>query len=512
MPRIEAALVHHVATRMGLDAPASARPAHAEPASPPLTTRAPRGPPRAPAAHRPDMLWPSTVRQGRGKTARRSPARVTRMLLPLGVMLLMAGSALRPGEGLQEHDVDAQGASCYRASAASDLRASLTRGPCARSSGDRCGCRTTSLRAPGGREAREGGEPRPLRSGRRQRSPRMQCPAPPPAPRPEDDQRASPSARAQNGVCAVPCGAPASAPVCRRTAPANAAGAAPRPSQPLAQRGLATSPHIPTRTSRSARHVRRSGVSDSAEASTALPGPPASRRSPEPTGGHTDSQQWASLGAPATTPPRLPLRLPWRCQSNLAAFPQSPEPPPSGDASRTTRPDHGRGDGTAGAHPISPGAYGRDTHGTGPDVRLDQWRIPRPHARGYPPAAGVYGYGHRSSRVSPNAVENAGGPHWGRPLMTKSGGGSWPPAYTPRASPITASHMTATPEEALFPEAEMVMTYSPHCTGNGMPLRGHLHGHPMRSAPGAQASVLYLRETTPLAGTGRGEGLRNASG
>jgi hypothetical protein len=104
VPRIKAEIVQHVATRMGLHAPASSRPVHAAPASPPCITRTPRGTaPVTPQSPPSRTLWPSTASQQRGRTARRKPARLTRVLLPLSVMLLMGGSVLRSGGGLQEH-------------------------------------------------------------------------------------------------------------------------------------------------------------------------------------------------------------------------------------------------------------------------------------------------------------------------------------------------------------------------------------------------------------------------
>jgi type II secretory pathway predicted ATPase ExeA len=104
VPRIEAEIVQHVATRMGLPAPAPVRPAPATPASHPLARHTPRW--TAPATPQPTVprtRWPSTARQPRGRTAHRRPARLPRVLLPLGVTLLMvAGSVVRLGGELQE--------------------------------------------------------------------------------------------------------------------------------------------------------------------------------------------------------------------------------------------------------------------------------------------------------------------------------------------------------------------------------------------------------------------------
>src|SRR5262249_41900819 len=103
VPRLEAGLVHHVATRMGLHVRASSRPAYAAPASDSRATRTPRGTAPTPLHDRaPRTPGPGPANQPRGGRARRRAAGLTRVLLPLGVMLLMGGSVLRPGGGLQE--------------------------------------------------------------------------------------------------------------------------------------------------------------------------------------------------------------------------------------------------------------------------------------------------------------------------------------------------------------------------------------------------------------------------
>jgi hypothetical protein len=97
MPRIDAELIRHVAARMGLHEPAPSRPAHAVPAYRTRATCTQSGDTATPSA-----LWPSTVGQPRGRTARHKPARRARVLLPLGVIVLIAaGSVLGLGGWLQ---------------------------------------------------------------------------------------------------------------------------------------------------------------------------------------------------------------------------------------------------------------------------------------------------------------------------------------------------------------------------------------------------------------------------
>jgi general secretion pathway protein A len=102
--RINAEIVRHVATRMGLPEPTPVRPAHAAPAS---QARAKGAQSEDTTATQqptyPRRLWPGTAGQLRSKAARRRRARLARALLPLGVILLIvAGSVVVLGGGLQE--------------------------------------------------------------------------------------------------------------------------------------------------------------------------------------------------------------------------------------------------------------------------------------------------------------------------------------------------------------------------------------------------------------------------
>jgi general secretion pathway protein A len=97
VPRIDAELIRHVAARMGLHEPAPARP---EPAAPAYRTRDKRT--QSGDLTTSSALWPSTVGQPRGRTARRRPVRRARALLPLGVIVLIAvGSVVGLGGWLQ---------------------------------------------------------------------------------------------------------------------------------------------------------------------------------------------------------------------------------------------------------------------------------------------------------------------------------------------------------------------------------------------------------------------------
>src|SRR4029453_10453735 len=96
------------------------------------------------------------------------------------------------------------------------------------------------------------------------------------------------------------------------------------------------------------------------EASPRRPGRPASRRSRAYTWGDGDTVPWASPGGA-------------RAARSAPAVTRASAP--SSDASHLTRPDHGRAERTVGAHAVRPRADGGDTHRTGPDVRLDSWRL-----------------------------------------------------------------------------------------------------------------------------------------
>ena len=377
MSRIDAALVQHVATRMGLLTPASSRPAHTALASSPLPTETPQG--TTPASPQPTvshMDGLNTARQDRGRTARRRTARLTRLLLPLGIVLLMGGSVLRSGGGLQE-----RGTAMRAAPGAVDRQLPATSEPLLPSGRARAveadiGARAAPPpTAPGAREAlaQEGASssqatphapvrPTPLRTtpalpnlhaARAASAPsRATLHRPPPS---EDTTRLAPTAR-------VPLHDPA---------------------QPLTQRGFTAAPRLPTRAD--------PVVHDTSDALE-----PLAPRRPAPL-----VQDAALLGAALrpseatdarfrghasetaeTTQPRLPLAPPTAVPERSAALPRSPAPPPR-EAPRLTPRGSTTAEGLARPVPtrIHPGADGGDTHRTGPDVRPDQWcRIsaPRP--------------------------------------------------------------------------------------------------------------------------------------
>jgi hypothetical protein len=345
---------------------------------------------------------------------------------------------LRPGEGLQEHETWMRKAPLVierRLPVTSEplLPAGRVREAEAETVAD---AERPPLRAPGGREAREGGEPPSPAFG--------QEAALSPHAIPRATSRATPLRTTKelpplhaHRTASVPSRAALQRPLQSVDAPRRAQ--TPRaqrhdPTQPLAQRGLAMSPHIPTRADRVAH-----------DTSDALEYPIAPRQAqrfqdhrplgavPSPQGATQTHSNGQALGAPATTPPRLPLSPPLEVPEQPAALPQSPEPPPPA----ATRPAP-RVPTTAAvmARPVpTPSVRGRtiEIH-----TELAQTSVlingaylgPTPVVIHLP--LGVYtmaidrpGYPQMrwKMQVDPTGVAL---------LMTKSGGGSWPPAYTPR--------------------------------------------------------------------------------
>jgi hypothetical protein len=439
VPRIEAEIVHHVATRMGLHAWASSRPAHAAPASESRATRTPRGTaPTPPHDRAPRTRGPSPAHQPRGGMARRRAARLTRVLLPLGVMLLMGGSVLRPGGGLHE-----RGTPRLAASLALDQRLPATSEPL--------------LPAGQTREA-EGdpivgaGQPHPTLPGTREPSEHRASLAV------EVEQEAAPSQPAPSlattgttplrttealshlgahGVASATSRATLQRPPqpFEATRPAKTLRAQHHAStQPLAQRGFVATPRLPTRadpathdTSDALEHPlwtrQAQDVQDDMPRGTAArtPGATATRF------------HGPAADAPATTPPHL-LRLPpTEVPEPPAALPRSPEPPLR-EATHPTSPVSPTAEVMARSVP-TPSVQGRtvEIH-TGlaqTSVLINGAYIgPAPVVLHLP--LGVYTMaidrpGSTQMRwkmqVDPTGVAL---------LMTRSGGGAWPPGYMPR--------------------------------------------------------------------------------
>ena len=407
MSRIDAALVQHVATRMGLLTPASS----------PLPTETPQG--TTPASPQPTvshMDGLNTARQDRGRTARRRMARRTRLLLPLGLVLLMGGSVLRSGGGLQE-----RGTVMRAAPGAVDRQLPATAEPLLPSG------RARAVEADiGAREAlaQEGASssqatphapvrPTPLRTtpalpnlhaARAASAPsRATLHRPPPS---EDTRRLAPMAR-------VPLHDPA---------------------QPHTQRGFTAAPRLPTHAD--------PVVHDTSDALE-----PLAPRRPAPL-----VQDAALLGAALrpseatdarfrghasetaeTTQPRLPLAPPTAVPERSAALPRSPAPPPR-EAPRLTP----RGSTTAEglARPVPPASIqGRTveihTELAQTSVLINGAYIgPSPVVLHLP--LGVYTMVIARPGYTPMTWKMQVDPHGIALHMTKAGGGSWPPHYTPR--------------------------------------------------------------------------------
>ena len=441
MPRIEAEIVQHVASRMGLHARASARPAHAAPASESLAMRTPRGtapPPPAPPAARPRRPRPANLQSG-GMACWRV-ARLTRVLLPLGVMLLMGGSVLRPGGGLPE-----RGTLRLAASLASDYRLPATSEP---------------LLPAGPPLAAEGntiggaGPPRPTRPGARGTRERRASLAV------EVEQEAAPSqpatALAATGTTHLRTTEALSNLRAHGGAFATARATLPRPPQPveatrpaqtlraqhhespqpLAQRGGVAAPRLATRTDPATHNT-----------SDALEHPLWTRQAQDfqddrPFGTAASTRRametrfrGPAADAPATTPPRLPRLSPTEMPEPPAALPQPPEPP----LREATRPAfHLSSTAEMMARSVpTPSVQGRtveiDTGLAQTSVLINGAYIgPTPVVLHLP--LGVYTMaidrpGSMQMRwkmqVDPTGVAL---------FMTGSGGGTWPPGYMPRVS------------------------------------------------------------------------------
>jgi type II secretory pathway predicted ATPase ExeA len=439
VPRIEAELVQHVATRMGLHAPASSPPAHAVPGSPPFVTRTRRGTaPVTPQSPPPRTLWPSTASQPRGRTARLRAARLTRVLLPLSVMLLMGGSVLRPGAGLQEHGtsmlVAPLGIGRQLPATSEPL---LSSGRALEAEADTvAGAGQLHPPAPGVQEARVRREPLFSESGQ---DVAPSPPAPPLATGRATHLRTTagrPTLRAPGAVSAT-----SRAP---RQRPPQAVDAlhlakTPRtphhePASPLAQRGFVAAPSIPTRAEPAAH-----------DTSDALEHPILTRQArrfqddlplgaaPSSHGATVTPFRGPASDAPETTPPRLPLSPPTEGPQPPAALLRSPEPPPQ-EPTRSASHVPTTAEVMARSVP-TPSFQGRtvEIH-TGlaqTSVLINGAYIgPAPVVLHLP--LGVYtmaidrpGYTQMrwKMQVDPTGVAL---------FMTKSGGGAWPSHYTPR--------------------------------------------------------------------------------
>jgi general secretion pathway protein A len=441
VPCIEAEIVHHVASRMGLPALASSRAAHAAPASESRAMPTPRGtaptPPHPPAAR---PRGPSTAHQPRGGMARCTAARLTRVLVPVGIMLLMGGSVLRPEGGLHE-----RGTPRLAASRAVDTRLPATSEPLlpaghtpVAAGAPIAGAGPSHPPVPGAREARE------RRASLAAQVEQEAAPSPPATPlatagtTPLRTTAALSTLRAPGGASATsratrqrppqPFDAMRLAQTLRAQRHASA--------ELLAQRGGVAAPRLPTR-------------ADPATPDTAgaLEHPRAPRPAPDvqadlPRGaatsspGATETQfRGPASDAPVTTPPHLPRVPPTAVPEPPAALPRSPAPPPH-EAEALRPPSHVPSATEVMARSVpTPSVQGRtvEIH-TGlaqTSVLINGAYIgPAPVVLHLP--LGVYTMaidrpGHRQMKWKMQ-VDSTGVAL----LMTKSGGGVWPPHYTPR--------------------------------------------------------------------------------
>jgi general secretion pathway protein A len=423
VPRIEAEIAHHVASRMGLHALASSRAAHAAPASESRAMHTPRGtaptPPHPPAAR---PRGPSTAHQPRGGMARCTAARLTRMLVPVGIMLLMGGSVLRPEGGLHE-----RGTPRFAASRAIDTRRPATSEPLLPSShtlvaaGDTiAGAEPSHPPVPGAREARE------RRASLAAKVEQEAAPSPPATPlatagtTPLRTTAALSTLRAPGGASATsrvtlqrpPQPFDAMRPAQTRRAQRHASA------PPLAQRRFVAAPPIPTRAD-----------PVTYDTSDALEHPRWTRPA-------QDVQDALPRGAAARIPGATETRFrgpPPEVPEPPAALPRSLEPPPRA----VTRPtSHVPTTAELSAPSVpTPSVQGRTVEIHTGLAQTSVWingayRGPAPVVLHLP--LGVYTM----------AIDRPGSTQirWKMQvdltgvalLMTKSGGGAWPPGYMPR--------------------------------------------------------------------------------
>jgi general secretion pathway protein A len=438
MPRIEDEIVQHVASRMGLHALASSRPAHAAPASESLTTRMPRGTaPTPPHPTAPRSRGPSPANQQRGGMARWRAARLTRVLLPLGVMLLIGGSVVWPGGGLLEREpprLAASRAIDHRLPATSEPL--LPFGPTLAALGATiAGAGPSHPTVPDAREASERRASRAV----------------------EVEQEAVPSQPATSLATAgtIPLRTTEARSMVRAPGGASATSHAtlPRPPQPfdatrpaqtlraqrhasappLAQRGFVAVPSIPTRaepathdTSDALEHPIATRQAQSVQDD--LPRGAAAR-----TPGAAETQFRGPASAAPAPPPRVPLSPPTEGPEPPTALPRSPAPPPR----ETLRPT---------AH-VPPTAEVMAGSGPPPSVQGRTVEIHTGLAQTSVLINGAY-IGpapvvlHLPLGVYTMAIDRPGStqmrwkmqvdPAGVALLMTKAGGGTWPPGYMPR--------------------------------------------------------------------------------
>jgi type II secretory pathway predicted ATPase ExeA len=437
VPRIEAEIVQHVATRMGLPAPAPMRPTPATPASQTLATPTPRG--TAPATPQPTIpctRWPSTARPRRGRPARRRPVRLLRVLLPVGVILLIVvGSVVRLGGELQGRRTPMLAAPLvvgrWQPTASEPL---LPSGRALEAEAD-----TVTGAGPShplGSRARETPE---------RQEPQLEQEAEPSPPAPSLATPRTPPLRTTEAL--PPLRAPATTSV---TSPAKLQrppppGGTPRlaktpraplhaPAQPRAQRGVVASSSMPPRADPVARDT-----ADVLELPTLTRHVPrfqddlprgATPNTPEATETHVRGQ---ALDASETTQPRLPLSPPTEAPERPAALPRAPEPLPQ-EAGRPAARVPTKAE--VMARPVlTPALQGRTVE-IHTDLAQTAVLINGAYI-GHTPVVihlplGVYTMALDRPGSTPMTWKMQVDPHGVALHMTKSGGWSWPSSYTPR--------------------------------------------------------------------------------
>jgi hypothetical protein len=439
VPRLEAALVHHVARRMGLDAQAPVRPTHAAAAVDAFATRTLRGttptPPHPPASR---QRWLRTAKPQREGKGRSRAARLTHVLLPLGVMLLIGGSVWRLRGGLHARETPRLAASLPR-----DNRLPATPEPLLPSARTPAvegepmgGARPSHLTVPGVRETRER---RASLAAEVEQAAAPSQPAPSLATPETLDLRtteapftlrahrdASVTARAT--LQRPPPPFETTRPVKTLRVPRHASA------QPLTQREVEAAPRLSARAD-PATH----------ETSDALEPPQVTRQAPSSQGamarnaaarspGATETRfRGAASDAPVTPPPALSPLPPIEVSEPPAALPRSPAPlgaealqppaplpPPAAVMTRSVP---------------APSIQGRTVEIHTGLAQTSVWingayRGPAPVVLHLP--LGVYTIAIERPGSTPIQWKMQVDPTGVALLMTKAGGGAWPPGYMPR--------------------------------------------------------------------------------